>query len=254
MIRKTLMLAYALSAYLLGTLNILYIIGFLADFGVPKGISDGPQTAFWSAVLIDAGLVGLFGLHHSITARSSFKRWWTTIIPAPIERATYLYMTAILTVLLVVFWRPIPETVWHVQSVVPATVIYMAYLLTWAMMFAATFHFGHFRFLGLAQAWENFRNSPARESSMTARYLYALIRHPISVGWMVTPLMTPHLTIGHLVFAASTVAYILIATRFEEADLIEVLGEDYRDYRRNVPAFFPMFRKRSRARSQISSM
>lgn len=250
MTSKSLMLAYALCAYLLGTLNILYIIGFLADFAVPKGINDGPQTAYWSAVLIDVGLVGLFGLHHSITARSSFKRWWTKIIPAPVERATYLYMTAILTVLLVVFWRPIPVTVWQIQSVVPAAIIYLAFGLTWAMMFAATFHFGHFSFLGLAQAWENFRSSPPRQSSMSARYLYALVRHPISLGWMVTPLLTPHLTVGHLVFAASTVTYILIATRFEEADLVEALGEDYRNYRQDVPAFLPSFRKRTDTRTQ----
>ncbi|MCR9137781.1 MAG: isoprenylcysteine carboxylmethyltransferase family protein [Alphaproteobacteria bacterium] len=245
MIRKGLMLAYAFCAYLLATFNILYIIGFLADIGVPKGIGDGPESPIWIAVFIDASLVGLFGLLHSITARSSFKRWWTTIIPAPIERATYLYITAVLTTVLVVFWRPIPLTVWHLGSVVSATAIYVAYGLTWAMMFAATFHFGHFRFLGLAQAWENFRNEPPENSSMTVRYLYALVRHPISLGWMVTPLLTPHLTVGHLVFAASTVAYILIATRFEEADLVEALGENYLSYRQHVPAFLPLSRHRS---------
>lgn len=248
------MLAYALSAYITGTLTILYIIGFLADIGVPKGISDGKPTALWAAVLIDAGLLGIFGLHHSITARSSFKRWWTTIVPEPVERATYLYMTAVMTAFLVIVWRPIPATVWLVQSPVWAFVIHVAYLSTWVMMFAATFHFGHFRFLGLAQAWENFRRTPPKNSSMTARYLYALVRHPISLGWMITPLMTPHLTGGHIVFAFSTFAYILLAMPFEEADLIEVLGDDYQDYRKRVPAFIPLIGRRSKTQAPPSSL
>lgn len=244
MARKSLMLAYALGAYILATANLLYIIGFLADFGVPKGISDGEPTTCWIAVLIDFSLVSLFGLHHSITARTSFKRWWTKFVPVPIERATYLYMTAAMTALLITLWRPIPVTIWDVQSTWLVASIYVVYLSTWAMMFAATFHFGHFGFFGLAQAWENFKNQPAAPCSMTARYLYALVRHPISLGWMVTPLMTPHLTMGHLVFASATFAYIIVATRFEEADLIEELGNGYRHYRERVPAFLPFLKKR----------
>lgn len=239
MTRKSLMLAYALGAYILATGNLLYIVGFLADFGVPKGISDGEPTTFWIAALVDISLVGLFGLHHSITARTSFKRWWTRFVPAPIERATYLYMTAAMTAFLIIFWRPIPFTVWDVRSTWLVALIYAAYLSTWAMMTAATFHFGHFGFFGLAQAWENFRSQQAAPGSMTARYLYALVRHPISLGWMITPLLVPHLTIGHLVFAGATFAYIMVATPFEEADLIEDLGDSYHQYRERVPAFWP---------------
>ena len=101
---KFLMLVYALIGYVVGLASIAYIIGFLADFGVPKSIGDGEANSTWAAAAIDAGLVGLFGLHHSVTARTSFKRWWTKIIPAPIERATYLYMTAAMTAMLVVLW------------------------------------------------------------------------------------------------------------------------------------------------------
>lgn len=242
MIRKSLMLIYALSAYILAIASLVYIMGFLADFGVPKGLSDGETISLWNAIPFDAGLVGLFGLHHSITARTSFKRWWTKIIPAPIERATYLYMTVIMTVVLVIFWQPIPITIWRVQSDLAAGLIYAAYLAIWTMMGAATFHFGHFSFFGLVQAWQDFRHTPPNPSNMTIRYLYALVRHPISLGWMVAPLVMPHLTVGHIVFAGATFVYIMMATRFEEADLIGDLGDSYRDYRNRVPAFLPFFK------------
>lgn len=232
-------LVYAVGAYLVGLASIAYIVGFLADFAVPKGIGDGVVTPVWSAATINAALVLGFGLHHSITARSSFKRWWTKIIPAPIERATYLYMTALMTGLLVVFWQPIPITVWSVETLWAQAVIYTLYLSVWLMMFSATFHFGHFGFFGLAQAWARFRNARPTSGGMTARYLYALVRHPISLGWMLTPWLTPHLTVGHIVFVGATFIYIMIATPFEEADLIEELGEEYRGYRNRVPAFIP---------------
>ena len=246
MTRKTLLLAYGAGAYILALANVAYIIGFLADFGVPKGIGDGTIVTSLHAAMIDAALVGLFGLHHSITARASFKRWWTRFIPPPIERATYLYMTAAMTAALVLLWRPIPLTLWEVQSPWLAAIIHGIYLATCVMMVAATFHFGHFGFFGLAQAWQNFRASPPKSPDMTTRYLYALVRHPISLGWMILPFLTPHFTLGHLVFAGATFGYIVLATPFEEADLVESLGDDYRAYRRRVPAFVPFARRRKK--------
>ena len=250
--RGGLYLLYAVGAYIVGLLTITYVVGFLADFGVPKGISGDQTLPLWPAVAINAGLVLGFGLHHSITARTSFKRWWTKIIPAPIERATYLYMTAIMTALLVVFWQPIPITIWKVDALWSQVTIYGLYLAVWAMMFSATFHFGHFSFFGLTQAWARFRQTPPPAGSMTARYLYALVRHPISLGWMVTPWLTPHLTVGHVVFAVATFVYIMAATPFEEADLIEELGDEYRDYKTRVPAFLPGLGGEVRAKSEAT--
>ncbi|MHA7819130.1 MAG: methyltransferase family protein [Erythrobacter sp.] len=236
---RFLILAYAAAAYVLSLASLVYIVGFIADIGVPKAISDGERLSVWAAVAIDVGLIALFGLHHSITARSSFKRWWTRIFPAPIERATYLYMTAINVSVLVYSWKPIPITIWRVESHLLEGLILAAYAGVWVMMVAATFHFGHFRFLGLAQAWENFRQKRPERRAMSARYLYVLVRHPISLGWMLAPFFVAHFTIGHLVFAVATMVYVLLATPFEEADLIDEIGEPYREYRTRVPAFIP---------------
>lgn len=237
--KAKLYVGYAAVAYLLGLASITYVVGFLIDFGVPKGIGDGLATPPWTAIAVDAALVLGFGLHHSITARRSFKRWWTRIVPAPIERATYLCMTAAMTAALVVLWRPIPITVWNVDALWARGTLYALYLGVWGLMFASTFAVGHFRFFGLTQAWEELRNKPKGHDKMSVRFLYAIVRHPISVGWMVTPLVVPHLTVGHLVFAASTFVYIMLATPFEEADLIEEFGEEYESYKARVPAFLP---------------
>ncbi len=243
MIARCGVLIYAAGAYALAMLNILYIIGFLADFGVPKGINDGPATPAWLAIPLDAGLVLLFGLHHSVTARRSFKAWWTRLVPPSLERATYLYMTAAMTALLVILWRPVPHTLWQVDDNLWASVIIGVYLAVWLMMFAATFHFGHLQFFGLRQALDRIRGAKPATGGLSQRWLYSLMRHPISLGWMITPWLTPHMTAGQLTFAIAAAAYVLVATPFEEADLIAELGDDYRSYRAQVPAFVPGFKR-----------
>lgn len=232
-------MGYAAFAYLVAMINLAYVVGFLADFGVPKGINDGPDSPVWLALIIDAGLVALFGLQHSTTARRRFKAWWTGYVPPSVERATYLYMTAGMTIVLVTLWRPIPVTIWRVDQPTLAGAIVTFYLAVWLLMYASTFHFGHLSFFGFQQALDRFRRRPERSTTFTARYLYALVRHPISLGWMLAPWITPHMTVGQLTFAVSTTVYVLIATRFEESDLIEELGNRYLEYRKQVPAFIP---------------
>jgi len=239
MFSRTFLLLYAALAYVLALANIAYIVGFLADVGVPKAINDGPVGPSWAAAAIDLGLVWLFGLHHSATARRWFKARWTRLIPPSAERATYLYMTAGMSALLVALWRPIPVTVWQVESAVFSAAIVGLYLFTGAVMFAATFHFGHFGFFGLAQAWARFRGRDTRPGAFCARWLYGIVRHPISLGWILLPWLTPHMTVGQVVFAVGVLSYVLAATPFEERDLIAELGETYRAYRRRVPAFLP---------------
>ena len=149
MIKRMAIMAYAAFAYLVAMINLAYIVGFLADFGVPKGINDGPDSPVWLALAIDAGLVALFGLQHSATAQHRFKAWWTGYVPPSIERATYLYMTAGMTFILVALWRPIPVTIWRVDQPTLAAVIVTFYLAVWLLMYASTFQFDHLSFFGL---------------------------------------------------------------------------------------------------------
>lgn len=240
MLTRYLALIYAGIAYLAGIVSIAYIAGFLLDFGVPKGITDGPAGPWRLAVAVDLCLIVMFCSLHSLTARRSFKRWWLHVVPQHIERATYLYMTAATTWLLVALWRPIPQAVWQIDNPIGAASVVAASALVWTMMFAATFHFDHLSFLGIRQALDHYRQRQPSGTRFTARFLYSLVRHPISLGWMLVPWLTPRLSVGQLMFALSVTAYILIATRYEERDLVAELGSEYKDYRTRVPAFLPV--------------
>lgn len=233
-------LTYAAIGYLLGTASLLYLAGFLIDFGVPKGINDGDVQPIWISLPIDALLVFLFGLHHSATARSAFKRWLTRWVPQPLERATYIYMSSAMTALLVWLWQPVPITLWQVTDPSATAAILAAYAATWLTMLAATCQFGHFGFMGLQQAWDSYRDRSSAAVPFTARYLYALVRHPIGLSWMLMPWFTPHMTAGQLLWAVSITAYILLANQYEEAELVREIGDDYRQYQIKTPKFVPM--------------
>jgi methanethiol S-methyltransferase len=243
---RLLSLTYAAGGYIVSMLAIAYLVAFLADFAVPFTVNTGnPPDDPWSAILINVALVAAFGLHHSITARRSFKARWTKIVPPHLERSTYLYMSAIATAALVLLWQPIPLTLWRVEANWAFWAIVALYLGVWATMFSATFLLGHFSFFGLSQAWHRLLNKPIPDLPFSSRLLYGVVRHPISLGWLLVGWITPHMTLGQLVFALSVTAYVLIATVFEERDLIAELGQTYRDYRARVPAFLPRLPRKS---------
>ena len=50
------------------------------------------------------------------------------------------------------------------------------------------------------------------------------------------------MTAAHLMFALATSAYILLAIRWEETDLVREFGQAYESYRQDVPMLVPFSR------------
>ena len=90
--------------------------------------------------------------------------------------------------------------------------------------------------------WLQFRGREYTEKNFVTPSLYKHIRHPLYVGWFVTFWATPDMSVGHLVMALATTGYSLVAIVFEERDLGDLLGADYREYRARTPMFFPRLR------------
>lgn len=82
-------------------------------------------------------------------------------------------------------------------------------------------------------------NRPYTHLEFKTPFFYKYVRHPLYVGWLLTFWSAPTMTIAHLFFAVMTTAYILVAIRFEEKDLVALHGEKYRRYREDVPMLIP---------------
>lgn len=239
---------YAIAAYAIGMGSLLYLMGFMIGVPLPKTIDAGVAPALPATVAVNALLLIAFLVPHSIMARPRFKAWWTRVVPPEIERSTYILYAGISTMLLLWAWQPMPVMLWELESAAMRYASYAMYALGWGTIVMATFNIDHLRFFGLRQVWDAMRARPPRRGTFTARWLYALVRHPISLGWLFVFWATPRMTEGHLLFAVGMSLYIAIATPIEESDLVAELGDDYLRYRAQVRAFVPW--RRARAQHQ----
>lgn len=248
---RYLALIYGALNYLGFLATFLYLVGFVGDFVVPRSIDHGPPTAVGWAIVIDVALVALFAVQHSVMARPAFKRWLTRVVPESIERSTYVLATNLVLVLLYWQWRPITATIWDLTAPAGRTVLWGLFWLGWAITVASTFMVSHVDLFGLRQVYLAWRAQPYSHVGFHARALYKMVRHPLMVGFVIAFWATPTMTAGHLLFAAAMTGFIVIAVQLEERDLIAALGDEYRQYRRQVPMLVPgVFRRTGAARDR----
>jgi methanethiol S-methyltransferase len=229
---------YGAASYLVSLGTFLYAIGFIGNFGVPKGL-DTPASSPWQkAVWLDLGLLSLFAVQHSVMARPAFKRVLTRVVPVAMERSTYVLASSVALLFLFWQWQPLGGTVWEVENRVGRGAFYASYAFGWALVLLATFVINHFDLFGLRQVWRNLLGKPQEDLAFGTPLLYRIVRHPLYVGWLCVFWFTPVMTVTHLLFAAATTAYIFVAIQFEERDLIAKHPE-YTEYRKKVPMIVP---------------
>jgi protein-S-isoprenylcysteine O-methyltransferase Ste14 len=226
-------------AYALFLISIVYAIGFVGNFIVPKSIDSGPAGPFGTSIFIDVILLALFALQHSVMARQSFKRWLTEVVPPAIERSTYVLCASAVLLVLYWQWQPIPTPVWTVRNAFGAAALQAISLAGWALVVASTFMISHFELFGLKQVFARLFDWPEPRTEFRTPALYRMVRHPIYLGFLLAFWATPAMTVGHLLFALATTGYILIGIQLEERDLVQTFGDRYRIYRDQVGMLVP---------------
>jgi len=234
---------YGLTAYAMFLAAFLYAVGFVAGAFVPNSLDSGESGDLLISLLINAALLAVFAVQHSVMARPGFKAWWTRYVPASIERSTYVALSSLALGLLFWQWQPMPEVVWHVDGEAGGIALRVLQASGWLLVLASTFAISHFDLFGLRQVYLSLRNRHYANLPFRIGGLYRLVRHPLMLGFLIAFWATPHMTLGHLVFAIATTAYILIALQLEERDLINHHGDKYRDYKSEVPMLLPLPRK-----------
>jgi protein-S-isoprenylcysteine O-methyltransferase Ste14 len=135
--------------------------------------------------------------------------------------------------------------VWHADDPVGRAVLWTVFGAGWLIVLVSTFLINHFDLFGLRQVWLFLRGQPYRHLPFKTPLFYRHVRHPLYAGWLLAFWATPTMTAAHLVFAIATTAYILVAIRLEERNLVDMHGRSYADYRRRVPMLIPSLRPRT---------
>jgi protein-S-isoprenylcysteine O-methyltransferase Ste14 len=230
---------YGAVAYLTFFVTILYAIGFVSGLVVPKAIDTGATSPAGTAFIINLALMSLFAVQHSVMARKRFKQWWTQFIPKSVERSTYVLFASLTLLLLFWQWRPMPAIIWEIEEAEMAAVIMGLSIVGWVIVFTSTFLINHFELFGLHQVANNLTGRKMPEPTFRTPLYYKFVRHPIYLGFIIAFWAAPAMSAGHLLFAAVTTAYIFVGILLEERDLIDLFGDEYRNYKRRVSMLVP---------------
>lgn len=243
---------YGVVCYLVFFATFLYAVGFIGNFGVPKSMDSGREVPLIQALAVNALLLGLFAVQHSVMARQGFKKAWTRIVPTPVERSTYVLFSSLALILMFWKWQPMGGLVWNVENSYGRLALTALFALGWLTVLVATFLINHFDLFGLRQVWLYLVGRPYTGLKFNTPGLYRFVRHPLYVGWLMVFWAAPTMTAAHLVFAIATTGYIFIAIQLEERDLIQ-LHTEYAEYRRRVPMIIPIGSTRPRRSTEAQS-
>jgi methanethiol S-methyltransferase len=243
---RLLVFLYGIVAYVMFLGVFLYAIAFVGGFGVPITVDTPSRLGVAGAIVIDLLLLGLFGLQHSGMARRAFKRFWTRIVPPPIERSTFVYASNFTLTLLMWQWQGLDHVIWRIETPALRAVVWGLFGLGWMLLLASTFVVSHADLFGLRQVYHHLVNRIPAPFTLKTGSLYTLVRHPLYLGFVIAFWSAPTMTAGHLLFSIAATGYMLVAIQLEERDLIHAFGDRYRHYRKQVPMLIPSpFRRRT---------
>ena len=240
---RLLTLCYGGLAYLIFFGTFLYAVGFVSGYVVPKTVDRtvdaGSTSSLQTALLVNLVLMSIFAVQHSGMARQGFKKLFTRFASPAIERSTYVLLASLSLILLYWQWQPMPAVAWHIEAPVLAGVVTAGGFLGWLIVLYSTFLISHFELFGLTQVVTHFAGRVTEPMKFKTPGLYRVIRHPIYLGFIIAFWCTPTMTLGHLLFAAVTTAYIFVGIYLEERDLVAMFGNEYRHYRERVAMLLP---------------
>ncbi len=236
---RALVMLYGVVCYFAFFVVFVYFMGFVGDVFVPVSISSEVETYSQNALMVNIGLMLMWGVQHSVMARGWFKDMIASVVPHHVERSTYCLASAIALGALMYFWQPMEGIIWQVENPMAVNVLWGFFGLGWVLIFVSTFLTDHFDLFGLRQPWLHFVKKTYTPVVFTEVLFYRWIRHPMMLGLFIAFWSLPTMTVGHLVFSIGMSIYVLAGIHFEERGLARDLGQTYIDYQQRTSKVIP---------------
>lgn len=240
---RVIVFIYGLVSYVVGLGGLVCFILFISGWEfLPFHIDTGTPNSISYSILINLGLIFLFGLQHSIMARLPFKNKWIKIISPAAERSTYVLFSGIIMGLFCLYWQPLNGVLWQVENEVGKMALTAGFIFGWVLVVLSSFLINHFELFGLQQIYFNLMNKTEPPTHFTDRFLYKIVRHPMQLGVLIGLWLTPTMSMTHLMLSSVMSIYVFIGLYFEEKDLVKGLGENYSLYKKRVPLIIPFIK------------
>ena len=236
---RALVMLYGVVCYFAFFVVFVYFMGFVGDVFVPVSISSDVDVYSENALMVNIGLMLMWGVQHSVMARGWFKDMIASVVPHHVERSTYCLASAIALGALMYFWQPMEGIIWQVEYPMVVNVLWGLFGLGWALIFVSTFLTNHFDLFGLRQPWLHFVKKTYTPVVFTEVLFYRWIRHPMMLGLFIVFWSLPTMTVGHLVFSIGMSIYVLVGIYFEEKGLAKELGQTYVGYQQRTTKIIP---------------
>jgi protein-S-isoprenylcysteine O-methyltransferase Ste14 len=202
---------------------VFFAYTYLGPFG---RILPATGSSAWPAVVWNTVIFSVFALHHSIFARTGLKARVMKILPPALERSFYVWISSTLFLIVCLVWQPVPGMIWQVAPPI-STVLIVVQIAAGVLAVMSARRLDVFELAGIRQVLGRTRQSPRVFDDSGP---YALVRHPIYLGWWAFVWLTPVMTGTRLVFAIVSCAYLVLAVPYEERDLRRTFGQSYERY------------------------
>ena len=207
-------------------LFVLSLLSFAVVYGWRLRTPAPPSDDAMRDAIANVVLFTVFALHHSLMARTGAKAWITRHLPAGLERSVYVWIASALFLVVCWMWQPLPGVIWETRG--PGLALYVAQAFGVALTLAAARIVGVWELAGVKQP------DLTRPIEFKADGPFAIVRHPIYLGWVLMVLATPVMTTSRLLFAVTSTLYLIAAIPFEERSLLEAFPEEYGAYQKQM--------------------
>ncbi|MBI9075954.1 MAG: hypothetical protein JEZ02_11115 [Desulfatibacillum sp.] len=208
----------------------LWLIAFLL---FPK---TGSGT--WQDVVFNALLFSGWGLVHSALARDFSHKAMARLVGRDFVKLLYVSIAGLTQCGLIFFWRPLAGDVWHAEGLW-WWVLTVAFLAAAGGVWVSSILLDYMETLGVRAIIRRMRGENPPPLTLSLKGPYAHCRHPVYFFTLIFLWIGPSMNLTRLVFAAMGSIYIVMGMLLEDRDTVRTLGEDYEEYKKNVPILIP---------------